>query len=186
MAGKKQGFATRAIHLASQVQDDVPGRPMNVPIAQTANFGFDSAQEYADVINERAEGFCYTRLGNPTTFTLERTVAALEGGEIAIAFASGMGAISSAVLSHVGAGDHVVSSQAIYGGTNSLFNKYLPQYGVEVTYVDGNDLDAVRGALRENTKIVYCETIGNPTLRVPDIAALSDIAHEAGAMFMKL
>ena len=184
MAGSTRGFSTRAIHLASQVQGAVPGTPMNVPIVQTANFSFESAHEYAEVINERAEGYCYTRLGNPTNATFEKAMAELEGGECAVAFASGMAAISGAVLPHVSAGDHVVTSQAIYGGTNDLFTGYLPRWGVEVTYVDGNDLDAVRAAIRPSTKVVYSETIGNPTLRVPDVAALSEIAHEAGALFM--
>ena len=134
--------------------------------------------------NERADGFCYTRLGNPTNMTFEKTMASLEGGAAAVGFASGMGAISAAVLAHVKSGDHVVSSQAIYGGTNELFNDYLPNWGIGVTYVDTNDLDAVRAAIRPTTRIVYTETIGNPTLRVPDIAGVADIAHEAEALLL--
>ncbi len=87
MSDSKKGFATRAIHLASKEQTGVPGLPMNVPIVQTANFYFESAQEYADVINERADGFCYTRLGNPTNMTFEKTMASLEGGAAAVGFA---------------------------------------------------------------------------------------------------
>jgi len=178
------GFATRAIRLASRVQEGLPGTPMNVPIVQTANFCFESAEVYADVINERTEGFSYTRLGNPTVATFEKAMAELEGGETAVAFASGMAAISAAVLAHVSAGQHVVSSAAIYGGTKSLLSKYLPGWGIEVSYVDTNDLDAVRAAIQPETRIVYTETIGNPTLRVPDIGALAELAHEAGALLM--
>jgi methionine-gamma-lyase len=178
------GFSTRAVHLAGRMPEGLPGEPLNVPIVQTANFRFDSAEVYADVINERAEGYVYTRLGNPTVAAFESAMADLESGERAVAFASGMAAISSAVIAHVQAGDHVVSSEAIYGGTHGLMTGYLPRWGVEVTYVDTNDLGAVRAAMRSNTKVVYSETIGNPTLRVPDIAALSEIAHAGGALFM--
>jgi methionine-gamma-lyase len=129
-------------------------------------------------------GYSYTRLGNPTVATFERAMAELEGGEAAVAFASGMAAIAAAVMAHVRAGDHVVSSRAIYGGTNELLNHVLPAWGAEVTYVDTNDLDAVRAALRPQTRVVYTETIGNPTLRVPDLAALSALAHDAGALFL--
>jgi len=177
-------FPTRAIRLASRLADDLPGKPLNVPIVQTANFAFDSAEVYADVINERAPGYSYTRLGNPTVAAFEHAMAELEGGEMAVAFASGMAAISAAVMAHVRAGDHMVSSEAIYGGTNGLFNRVVPRWGVEVTYVDTNDLDAVKAAMRPNTRIVYSETIGNPTLRVPDIAALSTLAHETGALHL--
>jgi len=181
---KRPGFATRAVHLASRMEGGLPGGPLNVPIVQTANFRFDRADVYAEVINERAEGWVYTRLGNPTVAAFESAIAELEGGERAVAFASGMAAISSAVIAHVQAGDHVVSSKAIYGGTHGLMSGYLPRWGVEVTYVDTNDLEAVRAAMRPGTKLLYTETIGNPTLRVPDIAALGDIAHAAGALMM--
>jgi len=181
---KRPGFATRAVHLASRMEGGLPGEPLNVPIVQTANFRFDSAEVYAEVINERAEGWVYTRLGNPTVAAFENAMAELEGGERAVAFGSGMAAISSAVIAHVQAGDHVVSSEAIYGGTHGLMSGYLPRWGVEVTYVDTNDLEAVRAAMRPGTKLLYTETIGNPTLRVPDIAALGDIAHAAGALLM--
>ncbi len=177
-------FSTRAIRLASQFDHDLPGTPLNVPIVQTANFSFESAEVYAEVINERAPGYSYTRLGNPTVATFERALADLEGGEMAVAFASGMAAISAAIIAHVRAGDHIVSSNAIYGGTNGLFNHVVPAWGVEVTYVDTNDLAAVKGALRPSTRIVYAETIGNPTLRVPDLAALAALAHDAGALLL--
>jgi methionine-gamma-lyase len=177
-------FATRAVHLAGKMAGELPGEPLNVPIVQTANFRFDRAEVYAEVINERAEGWVYTRLGNPTVAAFENAMAQLEGGERAVAFASGMAAISSAVIAHVQAGDHVISSKAIYGGTHGLMTSYLPRWGVEVTYVDTNDLEAVRAAMRPNTKVLYTETVGNPTLRVPDIGALSEIAHAAGALLM--
>jgi methionine-gamma-lyase len=164
--------------------EDLPGVPLNVPIVQTANFRFDRADVFADAINERIEGWVYTRLGNPTTAAFEHAMAELEGGERAVAFGSGMAAISGAVMACVQSGDHVVSSKAIYGGTNDLFGQYLPRWGVEVTYVDTNDLDAVRAAMQPNTRIVYTETIGNPTLRVPDISGVAEIAHSGGALLL--
>lgn len=177
-------FATRAVHLASRMPPELPGEPLSVPIVQTANFRFSSAELYAEVINERSDGWVYSRLGNPTVAAFESAIAELESGEKAVAFASGMAAISSAFVAHIQAGDHVVSSNAIYGGTHGLMTRYLPRWGVEVTYVDTNDLDEVRAAMRPNTKVLYTETIGNPTLRVPEIADLAEIAHAAGALMM--
>jgi methionine-gamma-lyase len=175
------GFATRAVHLAGRMPPDLPGEPLNVPIMQTANFRFESAEVYADVLNERVPGYSYTRLGNPTVAALESAVAALEGAERGAAFASGMAAIAAALLAHLRAGDHVLASRAIYGGTNEVLNRHAPRWGIEVTYVDTNDLAAVQAALRPNTQVVYTETIGNPTLRVPDIAAIAQVARPAGA-----
>ena len=125
-SSEKMRFATRAVHLAGKMAGELPGEPLNVPIVQTANFRFDRAEVYAEVINERAEGWVYTRLGNPTVAAFENAMAQLEGGERAVAFASGMAAISSAVIAHVQAGDHVISSKAIYGGTHGLMTSYLP------------------------------------------------------------
>ena len=130
-SASKLRFATRAIHLASQTPPQVPGEPLSVPIVQAANFRFDDAQVYADVINERADGWVYSRLGNPTVAAFEHAMAALESGERAVAFSSGMAAITSALVAHVKADEHVVSSKAIYGGTHGLMTRYLPRWGIE-------------------------------------------------------
>ncbi|MGQ9732448.1 MAG: trans-sulfuration enzyme family protein [Candidatus Zipacnadales bacterium] len=183
-ADKEWAFSTRAIHLASEVAEDLPGVPLNVPIVQTANFRFESAEMYAEVINEQRPGYTYTRLGNPTLATFERAMAALEGGEHAVAFASGMAAISATIMAYVRAGNHIVTSKTIYGGTSSLFHHYLPKWEVDVSYVDTRDLEAVQAALRCETALLYTETLGNPTLHVPDLVALAEIAHRAGALLV--
>jgi len=181
LAGK--GFATRAVH-GARVAEDVPGRPVNVPIYQTANFGFESADEYAEVINEQRPGFVYTRLDNPTTAAFCAAMALLEGGEAAWAFGSGMAAIHAAFAAHISAGQHVVCTQAVYGGTYGLLTTVLARFGVEATYTEFSDLAAVRAALRPETRLVYAETICNPTLEVPDLAALAQVAHEAGCLLL--
>jgi len=178
-----KGFATRAVH-GARVAESLPGRPVNVPIYQTANFEFDSADEYADVINEHRPGYVYTRLDNPTTAAFCHALALLEGGEAAWALASGMAAIHAAFAAQVSAGQHVVCTEAVYGGTHGLLTAVLPRFGVETTYVDIRDLSVVRAALRAQSRIIYAETICNPTLQVPDLAALAELAHQAGCLLL--
>jgi len=123
----------------------------------------------------------YTRWSNPSLRTLEEKMAALEGAEAGVAFASGMAAVSSVLFTFVGAGDHVVASDVCYAGTAELLGSHAGRYGIEVSLVDTSDAEAVRRALRPNTKLVYIETPANPILRLTDIAAVADIAHQAGA-----
>ena len=126
--------------------------------------------------------FAYTRWGNPTLRALEERLSALEGAEAAVVTASGMAAVSALVLTFLSSGDHLIASEVCYAGSVELFGIHLPRFGIEVSLVDTSDLEQVRAALRPNTKMIYAETPANPILRIADIAALAEIAHEAGAL----
>ncbi|HEY7755308.1 MAG TPA: aminotransferase class I/II-fold pyridoxal phosphate-dependent enzyme [Actinomycetota bacterium] len=175
---RRPGFATRAIHGARTppVEQDTP----SVPIYQTSTFRFETAEAYADTISFRRPGYTYTRgYGNPTLLAFETVMAELEGTEAAFSFASGMAAIHTLVTSVAAAGDRIVSSGELYGGTYSLFRKVLPRYGIEVDIVDPHDLDAVAAAL-PGAKLFYCETIANPNVTVADLEALGRACADAG------
>lgn len=152
-----------------------------MPIYQTATWGFDTVEEFADVLDGRRPGHAYGRgYGNPTVEAFEAVMADLEGTEAAFGFASGMAAVHAVVTSLAAAGDRIVSGREIYGGTHSFFATVLPRYGVGVTFVDTRDHDAVRAALR-GARLLYVETIANPLVRVADLAALHELCEEAGA-----
>jgi len=160
-------------------------RPLGLPVVRSSAFEFDTAQDYADVLAGRAAGYSYSRIDNPTATAFAGAVAALEGnghrdvrGE---PFASGMAAISTALLGHLAAGDHVVAPADCYGGSYSLFSRWLPRLGIDTTLVEVTDPAAVRAAVTDNTRMVYAETVANPTLSVPDLPVLAAIAHDAGA-----
>lgn len=133
---------------------------------------------------EGASGHVYSRLSNPTVATLEAAVADLEGAEAGLAFTSGMAAIHAALTGLLSAGDHVVAPRSVYGGTWVLLSEVLARFGVETTFVDNRDLDAWRAALRPNTRVVWAETIANPTLEVADLATLAALAHAGGALLV--
>lgn len=180
------GDDTRAVHLPAP---PVPAqRPLAGPVWRTSAFAFRDSQEYADLLGDRVEGYSYSRIDNPTVDAFAIGVAALEGarmddGAVAgQAFGSGMAAISAVFWAFTGAGTHVVASSAVYGGTYSLLANLLTRFGVAVDFVDIGDLDAVRAAMRPNTKIVWAETLANPTMAVADLPALAEIAHAAGAL----
>ncbi len=173
-----RGIQTQAIH-AGQKPDPVTGARA-VPIYQTSSYVFSSAEEAARRFALEEFGNVYTRLMNPTTDVVERRIAALEGGTAAVAASSGMAAIFLAVTNLVRQGDHIVSSASLYGGTETLFRYTLPRYGVETTFLPDISPGQVRRALRENTRLVYIETIGNPKGDVPDIAGIASAAHAAG------
>jgi cystathionine beta-lyase/cystathionine gamma-synthase len=174
---RKKGFSTRSVHVPTPpVQQDTP----SVPIFQTSTFRFETSEEYAETISFRRPGFTYTRgYGNPTLAAFERTMADLEGTEGAHSFASGMAAIHTVVTALAKAGDRVVSSTELYGGTYSLMTKVLPRYGIHVTLVDPHDLDAVEAAL-PGAALFYVETIANPNVTVADLAALGGRCRAAG------
>jgi methionine-gamma-lyase len=175
---RRPGFATRAIHgaVTPPVEQETP----SVPIFQTSTFRFDTAEDYAETIAFRRPGYTYTRgYGNPTLAAFERVMADLEGTESAFSFASGMAAIHTVVTTAAAAGDRVVASTELYGGTHSLFRKVLPRYGIEVTFVDPHDLDAVTSALPGAT-LFYVETIANPNVTVADLESLGRRCAEAG------
>jgi methionine-gamma-lyase len=174
----KHGFSTKVVH-AGQEPDPSTGA-VAVPIYETSTFAFRDAEQGARRFTGAEEGYIYTRLGNPTTRALERSLAELEDGEDARVFASGMAAINAAVLSLVNKGDHVVTTDSLYGGTAKLFFDVLPKFGVQFAVVDLSEPGNVEGAIRENTKIIYVETPSNPTMKLADIKAISKIAKEHG------
>jgi len=151
-----------------------------VPIYQTGSYTFDSSEHAANLFNLSEPGNIYTRLMNPTTDVLEKRLAALEGGVGALATASGMAAIFLAVTNVAKCGDHIIASSSLYGGTETLFRYTLPKFGIEVTFLDAIDADSVAKAVKENTVLVYMETIGNPSGDVADLEAISTVAHAQG------
>ena len=174
------GFSTKAVRAGEQ-PDPTTGAVVP-PIYQTNTYFFRSAEEGAAIFAGEREGFVYARYGNPTQATLERRTAALEGGEAALATASGMAAVTTAIFAIAKKGDHIVSADSLYSGTYDFFSNKLPSLGIEVTLVDATDPSAFQKALRENTVAIYMETPGNPTLAVTDIAAVVEIAKSAGVM----
>ncbi|MFE7516225.1 trans-sulfuration enzyme family protein [Streptomyces sp. NPDC057540] len=154
-------------------------RPLGVPLHQGHVFAFDSADALAEGFTS-PDAFLYARLGNPTVRTLEDAVARLEGGTAARSFASGMGAVNAVLLGLLGSGDHIVAQTCLYGGTYAVLSDLAARWGVDVTYVSGTDPEEVRAALRPATRLLYLETIANPTTRVADIPALAAVAAEAG------
>lgn len=151
---------------------------LTTPIYQTSTFVFDSAQQGADRFAGEQEGYIYTRLGNPTTRELELKLAALEKMEDAAATATGMAAVSGAVLSFLEAGDHVIVSKAIYGCSFALFNHQLPKFGIEVSFVDMTQPDEMKQALKSNSKMIFAETPINPNLQVLDLELIGNFARE--------
>lgn len=182
-----RGEHTRAVHPpAAPVPEQVP---MGLPVYRTAAFAFTDAQEYADVLNDEKPGYSYSRVDNPTSDAFAQAVAALEGvgveGEVVgQAFASGMAAISTVLMSFTHAGAHVVLPREVYGGTYGLLTTVLDRFGVTATFVDGTDLDAVRDAIRPETTVLWGETLANPTMSVADLPSLSAISREAGLTFV--
>ncbi len=172
---KAMGFATRAIH-GGHVKDQFGA--LATPIHQTATFTFESAEQGGRRFALEEGGYIYSRLGNPTNTQLEEKLAMLEGAEAAISTASGIGAVASAFWTLLKAGDHVVAAKTLYGCTYAYLNHGISRYGVEVTFVDTTNLEEIRQAMRENTKVVYLETPANPNLEVADIEAISKIAHQ--------
>ncbi|MBS6507218.1 MAG: methionine gamma-lyase [Paraclostridium bifermentans] len=172
---KNKKFATKAIH-GGHKKDPVSGA-LTTPIYQTSTFVFDSAEQGGRRFALEEDGFIYSRLGNPTNAQLEEKMALLENGEACMSTGSGIGAITSALWTALKAGDHIVASKTLYGCTYAMLNHGISRYGVEVTFVDATNLDEVKGAMKENTKVVYLETPANPDLKLVDIEAISKIAH---------
>jgi len=155
-------------------------RSAAVPIYQTTSYTFDDTQHGADLFDLKVEGNIYTRIMNPTSAVLEQRMAAMEGGIGALAVASGMAAITYAIQTIAGAGDNIVSVSQLYGGTYNLFMHALPRQGIEVRMARGDDLEAFDRLIDENTKAVFCESIGNPAGNMIDIEKLAEIAHRHG------
>ncbi len=172
---RKYNFETLQLHAGQEVDPTTKSRA--VPIYQTTSYVFDNAQEGEDLFGLKKPGNIYSRIGNPTVEVFENRIAALENGVGAVATSSGMAAITYAVLGLAHAGDHVVAATTLYGGTFNLLKETLPRYGVTTTFVDVANLEEVEAAIKDNTKLVLIETLGNPVINIPDIEKIADIAH---------
>ena len=169
---------TLAIH--SGYETDATTKSVAVPIHQTVAYEFDDAQHGADLFNLAVPGNIYTRIMNPTNDVLEQRLAALEGGIAALAVASGMAAINYSILTLAKAGDNIVSTPQLYGGTYTLFAHMLPSQGIEVRFAEDDSPAALEKLIDDSTKAVYCETIGNPAGNIVDLAPICDMAHKYG------
>jgi O-acetylhomoserine (thiol)-lyase len=175
---KKQQLATLAVH-AGQSPDPATGSRA-VPIYQTTSYLFQDADHAGRLFALKEFGNIYTRIMNPTTDVFEKRVAALEGGAAALATASGQAAETLTITTLASAGDEIISSNSLYGGTYNLFHYTLPRLGIKVRFVDPDDFDGVRAAINSKTRAIYAESLGNPKLDVIDVEKLATIAHENG------
>ncbi|MDA3873257.1 MAG: O-acetylhomoserine aminocarboxypropyltransferase/cysteine synthase [Kiritimatiellae bacterium] len=171
-------FDTTCLHGGTQPDPTTNSR--GVPVYRTASYVFNSCEHAANLFALKELGNIYTRLMNPTTDVLEQRVAALDGGAAGLAVASGTSANFYAIINICQAGDEVVSARNLYGGTYTMFNDILPQFGIKVKLVDGTDPKAFDAAITDKTKCVFCETVTNPGLEVSDIQAIADVAHSHG------
>jgi O-acetylhomoserine (thiol)-lyase len=176
MPDQDQRFATLAVHGGQQPDPTTKSRA--VPIYQTSSYVFDDADHAARLFALKEFGNIYTRIMNPTTDVFEKRIAALEGGAAALALASGQAAETLTITTLAKAGEEIVSTTSLYGGTYNLFHYTLPKLGIKVRFVDGEDYDGLRAAINDKTRAVYTETLGNPKLDVADIERLAAIAHE--------
>ncbi|MBO4740612.1 MAG: aminotransferase class I/II-fold pyridoxal phosphate-dependent enzyme [Bacteroidales bacterium] len=178
---KNLGFNSKLIHGGGH--HDEYGAA-TVPIYQTSTFRFESAEDGAACFAGEKDGYVYTRIGNPTVAALERQVAELEHGYGAVAFASGMGAVSTVYMAYLNAGDHMISSDAVYGASRTMMEGHMSRFGVESTYVKTENIDNIKAAIRPNTKMLYIETPANPTMGITDIEACAKLAHEKGLLLV--
>lgn len=179
MSAEKQ-FRFETVAVRGGLQKNTDTGAQSLPIYFTNAFEFRDTDHAANLFALKEPGYIYTRIHNPTVTTFEERVAQLEGGVGSLAVSSGMAAITLAILNIAGAGDDIVAASALYGGTYNLFSTTLPKYGIKTHFVDGSNPENFRQAITPNTKAIYAETIGNPSLQVLDIEAVAKIAHEAG------
>ena len=175
-------FDTLALHAGQRPDAETGARA--TPIYQSASFVFESAEAAAGLFNLERTGHVYSRLSNPTNAVLEERIAVLDQGVGAVAVASGQAAMHLAVATLMGAGDHIVASRSLYGGTHNLLSYTLPRFGIKTTFVDPRDPAAFAAAIQDNTKLVFGEVVGNPGMEVLDIAASAEVAHAAGIPVM--
>ncbi len=178
MTDHQWGFRTRALHAGGQPDSATGARA--VPIYQSTSFVFEDTEDAADLFALQKYGLIYSRIGNPTTSAFEERMASLEGAIGAVAAASGQAAEFLSVTALAGAGDHIVASSSLYGGTITQFSVTLARFGIETTFVDATDPSAFEAAINDRTKLIYTETIGNPSGEIADIEALSGVAHSHG------
>jgi len=172
------GMATLAVHAG--VEENEHGAVVP-PIYQTSTFKFHDVEHGARLFAGEEDGYIYTRMRNPTVEAMEKSIAALEGGSHALGCASGMAAVHTVMAAMLQAGDHVVSSESVYGPSASLLKNFMAKFGVRTTFVDTSDIEAVRAAIEPATKMVYVETPANPTLVISDLAGIAELAHAHGA-----
>ncbi len=175
----RHGFGTRALRAATNAPR-VDQTPDAVPIYQAVTFSAESAGELADVLGDKVPGYSYSRIDNPTANALAAALAEIEGAQAGYVFASGMAAVHATFVSLLAQGDHVVAAKQIYGSVQHLLATVLPRFGVETTFVDATDPDAVEAAFRPNTRLLHIETIANPTIVLADLATLIERAHRRG------
>ena len=178
---KNLGFDSKCVHSGIKGYEHGPVVP---PIYQTSTFKFESAAHGGSLFKGEKEGYIYTRMLNPTVQAMEDAIAALENGHKALGCGSGMAAVHTVFSALLSAGDHVVCSEAVYGPTVTLLKTVFAKFGIETTFVDASNLEAIKNAIKPNTKVVYIETPGNPTLAIADLVAASKIAHEANAQLV--
>src|SRR5579859_5531589 len=175
---KTYQFDTLSLHAGQQPDPQFGARAQ--PVYFTTSYVFKDTDHAASLFNMERAGHVYSRISNPTNAVLEERIAALEGGVGAIATASGQAALHLAIATLLGAGSHIVASRSLYGGSHNLLQYTLPRFGIETTFVDPRNVDALHKAIRPNTRLVFGETLGNPGLDVLDIERVSAAAHEAG------
>ena len=178
MTDREWGFRTRALHAGARPDPATGARA--VPIFQTSSYVFEDTDDAADLFALQKYGLIYSRLGNPTVSAFEERMASLDGALGAVATSSGHAAEFLAVAALAEAGDHIVSSSHLYGGTVTMFSNTLARFGIDTTFVDPTDVDAFAAAVRPETKLMFTETIGNPSGAIADIEALADVAHANG------
>ncbi|MCZ7584187.1 MAG: aminotransferase class I/II-fold pyridoxal phosphate-dependent enzyme [Deltaproteobacteria bacterium] len=179
----KPGFATACVHGRKHLgkhDEDFPIRSVSTPIYMSSTFAFASAEEGAAIFDGSQQGYVYTRIGNPTVMALEKELAYLEGTDQAIAFASGMAAISSVILALCRPGDNLVATHCLYGGTHKLLDEMVPRLGLETRFVSGTNLDAIAAACDGRTRLIFTESPANPTMEIVDLEALAGLAKTNG------
>ncbi len=178
---KYAGFDTKLIH-AGEIEDQFGSA--TVPIYQTSTFRFKNAQHGADCFSGASDGYIYTRIGNPTIHALEQNIAALENGFGGIATGSGMGAITTVYMALLNGGDHIISTDAVYGPARGVLEQDFTRFHVEASFVNTADLDEIKKAIRPNSKVLYIETPANPTMQITDLVACAKIAKEHGLVLV--
>jgi len=176
-----KGFNTKLIH-AGAFEDEFGSA--TVPIYQTSTFKFKNAQHGADCFSGKSDGYIYTRIGNPTIRAFERNIAELENGYDGIATSSGMGAVSSVYMALLGAGSHIVSSDAVYGPARGILEQDFSRFNVEASFVNTSNTENILKAIRPNTKVLYIETPANPTIDITDIKKCAEIAKKHGLLLV--
>ncbi|MFZ4741273.1 MAG: trans-sulfuration enzyme family protein [Bacteroidales bacterium] len=181
MKTEKSGFNTKLIH-AGEIDDQFGSA--TIPIYQTSTFAFKSAEDGAKCFAGESNGYIYTRIGNPTIDALERQIATLENGFGGIAVSSGMAAVNVIYQALLASGDHMVSTDAVYGPSRAIMENHYVKYGVESTYINTTDASQIEKAFKPNTKVLFIETPANPTMDISDIKACAEIAHKHGALLV--